>query len=254
MEKTDCKEFGENTECSCKKDDLLSSAIWISVLSFLPVALYSILMSLKEAVRYNLILHGFTLANDYRMVTDLLENAGTALCVMLLLLLFAWWITRYIGAVRKTDNIYKLYTLYRQWRVGLFFLCNNAIVLSFHTFTLIKTPWFIEYIGSTLIAIFIVMVCNIVFKKKTGDLMIASKNLMLDKINSIYFIISGICIAILIVTLIYYAIVGGSVVPLAVFFTLIVFFAVAFAIGLSYAVLRVLLHFNKNIEENKKTE
>lgn len=254
-EKTENKSATKNYTAPRKSGDLLASAIWICVLSCFPVALYEILSVIKEAVRQYILLSvesDLPQAFIYRPVTDVLEIAFSAFCVVLLVLIFAWWIARFIGATRHTDR-YERYTIYKQWNAGLIFLMANVTVLVFRAFLCyFSYSIAVEYIIGIFIGIFSDFIFDLIFRKATSKWMVGQSNRILKILNRIFLIVSGVVIGITVLLLIVFSVTVTHAYIAAYF--LIAFFAVfAGATVAAYLVTRIILRLTLK-EENEEAK
>lgn len=235
---------GENEERAAqgenpppKKRDLLASAIWICALGFLPVVLHAVLQAFGESLRRYLILIGFSSALDYRQVCDVFERACGGACIVVMIALAVWWITRLVDAMRGEEDKYFRYVLYRQWNVGLIFILTNAVELCFALFSYVEL-YYLDYIGAAFIALFLDMIFDFIFKKRAKKIMIAESNALLDRIKLIYFILECVLIfALAAFAIIAFATEGGTAV-MAVGLVFIAFVFIALVIEISYLIVR----------------
>ena len=210
----------------------------ISVLSFVPVALWFIFDALTEAVRQYLILIGYNMATDYRNVTDILENASAAICLSIMGIMLLLWVNRLIACFLSVKDKYGRYVIFKKWNIGLMFIFVNLCVLTFQT-SYVTLPIILLYACSTSVAAVVDGIITFFFRIFGKKYVLFEKNRGFAKINLIFFIIRAALIAFTVFYIIYAFAVSASAALIAVGIMLLLFSAAAFLVEIAYLITRL---------------
>lgn len=182
--------------------------------------------------------------HDTALLRGVIATAYRVLSGITFVALFAalaFWIIRLLQWLNSTEDKYLLYRLYKCWNIGLLIWLTCVLTAVFLIYMYVAYAAAL-YIAALFISAPIDYVFDFVFKKAYGKRMIAPRNTVLGILNCVFFIIAAACLATLIGWIIYVV----NVFPtygLEILFACLYFGIAVAAIGISYIIARVIIHY-----------
>ena len=225
---------------------LKSKVRLISFLTFAPTVLFILFQFIEDAVMNAYAVAGIAWAQYYPVIYSL-YFFNALFCELLLILLGAFLVYYFVGAMRTARSGFMRFNFYGAFKNGCFFWLWNVLNIVYLNWIEQKfDPRFVGFvacvIGSSLLASFVVLMFDIVYKKRVAGWMTVETSKPLKLVNVVYLALSALNIAEYLVMLtLCFTVWDSANDPAAMLLFYLVFAGIAALLQLYYAVARLLI-------------